>query len=98
MEKSRLDDMLERYGEICTQKTAGKILGIVPRTVARMMDDGRLRRVGARVDVRSIAEYIENPAQNKFEARGCVANRKSSRISEGDFLAAAKNRRWNSGR
>ena len=46
MEISRLDDMLQRYGEICTQKVAGQILGVVPRTVARMMDEGRLRRVG----------------------------------------------------
>ena len=56
MEISRLDDMLQRYGEICTQKVAGQILGVVPRTVARMMDEGRLRRVGKRVDVRSIVD------------------------------------------
>ena len=54
MENSRLNDMLARYGEVCTQKAAAQILNIVPRTVARMCDEGRLRRVGHRVDVRSI--------------------------------------------
>ena len=93
MEKSRLDDMLERYGEICTQKTAAKILGIVPRTVARMMDEGRLRRVGTRVDVRSIVEYIEHPKQSNFSARSRNTT-PEGRISEGAFLAAAKNGRW----
>ncbi len=93
MEKTRLDDMLERYGEICTQRTAGKILGVVPRTISRMMDEGRLRRVGARVDVRSIVDYIENPRQKKLEAHmKNVGN--TGRISEGDFFAAAKVGRW----
>lgn len=34
MENSRLNDMLARYGEVCTQKAAAQILNIVPRTVA----------------------------------------------------------------
>jgi len=97
MEKSRMDDMLERYGEICTQKAAAQMLGVVPRTIARMMDEGRLRRVGARVDVRSIAEYIENPRQRNLES---YSQRKSptGRIGEGDFLAAARGGRWGAGR
>ena len=93
MATNRLDDMLERYGEICTQTTAAKILGVVPRTVARMMDEARLRRVGHRVDVRSIVEYIENPQQKNFEAKA----RKgvpTARLKEGDFFAAAKAGRW----
>ncbi len=93
MEKSRLDDMVERYGEICTQQVAARILGVVPRTVARMMDEGRLRRVGRRVDVRSIAAYIENPQQMNFEAK-VRKNAPTSRLSEGTFLAAAKAGRW----
>ena len=64
MENSRLNDMLVRYGEVCTQKAAAQILNIVPRTVARMCDEGRLRRVGHRVDVRSIYEYIVNPRKD----------------------------------
>ena len=93
MERSRMDDMVERYGEICTQQVAGKILGVVPRTIARMMEEGRLRRVGKRVDVRSIAAYIENPEQKNFEAK-VRKGAPTSRLSEGTFLAAAKTGRW----
>ena len=93
MEKTRLDDMLERYGEICSQQVAAKILGVVPRTVARMMQEGRLRRVGRRVDVRSIAAYIECPDQMNFEAK-VRKGTPTARLSEGTFLAAAKAGRW----
>ena len=93
MERSRMDDMVERYGEICTQQVAGKILGVVPRTIARMMEEGRLRRVGKRVDVRSIAAYIKNPEQKNFEAK-VRKGAPTSRLSEGTFLAAAKAGRW----
>ena len=93
MEKSRLDDMIERYGEICSQQVAAKILGVVPRTIARMMEEGRLRRVGRHVDVRSIAAYIENPEQFNFEAK-VRKGAPTSRLSEGAFLAAAKSGRW----
>ncbi len=65
----RLNDMLERYGEVCQQKTAARILSVTPRTIFRMMDDGRLRRVGMHVDVRSICHYIENPVQMDCDAR-----------------------------
>ena len=49
----RMNDMLERYGEVCPQIRAARILSVSPRTIARMADDGRLRRVGAHIDVRS---------------------------------------------
>ena len=93
MEKTRLDDMIERYGEICSQQVAAKILGVVPRTVARMMKEGRLRRVDRRVDVRSIVAYIENPEQLNFEAK-VRKGTPTSRLTEGAFLAAAKSGRW----
>ena len=93
MDDSRLNDMLQRYGEVCTQKTAGKILNLAPRTVARMMDEGRLRRVDHRVDVRSIYEYIMNPKKANFQARVRI-NHPRSDISDGEFLAAAKRGRW----
>ena len=63
---NRLDDMLARYGEVCQQKTAARLLSVTPRTISRMMDDGRLRRVGMHVDVRSICQYIENSCANGF--------------------------------
>ena len=34
--QSRMDDMVERYGEVCTQKVAGQILNVVPRTIHRI--------------------------------------------------------------
>jgi hypothetical protein len=58
-----------------------------------MMEEGRLRRVGRRVDVRSIASYIENPEQANFEAK-VRKGAPTSRLSEGTFLAAAKAGRW----
>ena len=66
---SRLDDMLVRYGECCTQMKAAHILGKSVRTIFRMMEDGRLRRIGTDVDVRSIAQYLEKPRQADFSAR-----------------------------
>ena len=64
----RLDDMLERYGECCSQEKAAKILGKCSRTIRRMLDDGRLTLLNAGVDVRSIASYMMNPGQNGFDA------------------------------
>lgn len=84
----RLNDMLDRYGEVCPQKKAARILSVTPRTIARMMDDGRLRRVGTHVDVRSICEYVENPRQMDFSAR-MRAKRQSTQIQLGEFYAAS---------
>ena len=85
--------MLERYGELCSQQVAAKILSVVPRTVARMLQEGRLRRVGKKVDVRSIVAYIENPEQMNFEAK-VRKGAPTARLSEGTLLAAAKAGRW----
>ena len=67
--QSRLDDMLERYGECCTQTKAAHILGKSSRTISRMLEDGRLRRIDTSVDVRSIVHYLENPRKNNFMAQ-----------------------------
>lgn len=91
--KNRLDDMLERYGEVCTQKVAAQLLNVVPRTIRRMLEEGRLRRVDRRVDVSSICEYIENPKQANFVAKArntCPRNT----MSQSDFFAAAQQGRW----
>ena len=90
----RLGDMIERYGEVCSQQEAGKILNVDPRTIYRMMNDGRLRRVEHRVDVRSICEYIENPRRANFEARA-ERNRPRTQMASADFMAAARSGRWN---
>ena len=90
----RLTDMLERYGEVCTQTVAAKILSLHPRTVSRMIDEGRLRGVEHRVDVRSICEYIENPRRANFEAKA-EKNKPRTVLSNVDFMAAARSGRWN---
>ena len=93
MANNRLDDMLERYGEVCSQKLASKILSVDPRTISRMMNDGRLRRVEHRVDVRSICDYIENPHRADFAARA-ERNRPRTQMCPEDFMAAARRGRW----
>ena len=62
---SRLSDMLERYGEVCKRTVAAHILGCSPAKITAMVKDGRLATAcgGEMVDVRSIAAYIERPAQ-----------------------------------
>ena len=77
MESERLTDMLEKYGELCLQETAAEILCMSTRTIRRMVKDGRLRAVDARIDVRSLARYIDNPYKPK---------RKSGKL---DFYAAS---------
>ena len=68
---SRLDDMLQRYGECVTKTRAAAILGCSVSKVKVMLRDGRLRTVcaGSMVDVRSIAAYIETPAAADDAAR-----------------------------
>ena len=102
---TRLDDMLERYGEVCSQKQASQILSVQPRSIYRMMCEGRLRRVGHRVDVRSIAELIENTDStglpmrtvgqraNSRQPNGKEYTGKRSTIGEGAFFVAAKSAR-----
>ena len=97
MDTNRLNDMLERYGEVCTQKMAAKILNLGQRTIFRMLEEGRLRRVDHRVDVRSICEYIENPKKARFNAEQ-EQNRPRTAVTQGDFLAVARRGRWTQGR
>ena len=68
---TRMEDMIKRYGECVTVAAAARIMGRSRRTVQRMLDDGRMRWAcaGTMVDVRSMAEYIESPAQADRSAR-----------------------------
>ena len=68
---SREEQMVKTWGEVCTRKTAGKILGRHRSTVSAMLRDGRLKTAceGKSVDVRSIAAYIECPAAMDSQAR-----------------------------
>lgn len=69
--QERLNDMLERYGEVCKRTVAAKILSKSPRTINNMIADGRLEAAcaGEMVDVRSIARYICCPKQADAEVR-----------------------------
>lgn len=68
---TRMDDMLARWGECVTVAAATKIMGRSRNTINRMLEDGRLRWAcaGTMVDVRSMAEYIEQPAEKNEQAR-----------------------------
>ena len=70
-QQERTDALVERYGEACSRVLAGKILGRCPNTIKAMLADGRLDLCcgGTMVDVRSIARYICQPAQEDFEAK-----------------------------
>lgn len=76
----RLTDMLERYGEVCKRTVAARILGCSVGKIKNMLRDGRLALAcgGEMVDVRSIAEYIERPAQIDEVARQRRMGRKWS--------------------
>ena len=76
----RMTDMLDRYGEVCKRTVAARILGCSVGKIKNMLADGRLALAcgGEMVDVRSIAEYIERPAQIDEVARQRRLGRKWS--------------------
>lgn len=78
MMSDRLNDMLERYGEVCKRVVAARILGCGTGKIKAMLADGRLETAcgGAMVDVRSIAAYIERPRQADDIARKRRTGRK----------------------
>ena len=69
--EERVETFVTRYGEVCKMSEAAQILSCNPRTVKHMLEDGRLDYAcqGERVDVRSIARYVQQPKQEDFEAR-----------------------------
>ena len=80
MGNNRMDDMLDRYGEVCTRTVAARILGCSVGKIANMLKDGRLTLAcgGQMVDVRSIAAYIEKPIEEDELARQRRLGRKWS--------------------
>ena len=74
----RMNDMLDRYGEVCKRTVAAKILGCSASKIKTMLKDGRLATAcaGEMVDVRSIAEYITTPRQHDEAARQRKMGRK----------------------
>lgn len=75
----RMRDMTERYGEACTFKVAGQIINRSVDTISNMVKDGRLRTAceGTMIDVRSLCEYIERPAEINERARVAKMRKKA---------------------
>ena len=71
MDESRKESMVRLYGEVCTKAQAARMLNCSTQTITNMLKDGRLSYAcqETRVDVRSIASYIEQPRKANFEAR-----------------------------
>lgn len=63
--------MVEKHGEACTKSQAARIISCSPTTITAMLEDGRLKSAceGTRVDVRSLADYIENRGEMDHAAR-----------------------------
>lgn len=63
--------MVQKYGEACTKTTASRIISCSVQTINAMLADGRILPAcgGERVDVRSLADYIENRGEKNREAR-----------------------------
>lgn len=61
----REEALVERYGECVDKTVAARMLGVTRATVYAMLADGRIHGAceGRRVDVRSIARYLSQPAQ-----------------------------------
>lgn len=53
--------MVAKHGEACTKARAARIINCSTSTITAMLRDGRIRAAceGTRVDVRSLADYIE---------------------------------------
>ena len=57
--------MVERLGEACSKTTAAKAIECSTSTITRLVEDGRIRTAceGTKIDVRSLADYIERKAE-----------------------------------
>ena len=66
---TREEVLLARHGTTCSVLQAMKELGRGRHAINTMVDDGRLKRVGNRIDVISMARYMEDAKNNDFWAR-----------------------------
>ena len=62
---TREDLMVQAYGEVTTKAEAQRILTVSRRTLDQIIADGKIELAceGTKVDVRSIANYIETPVK-----------------------------------
>ncbi len=63
--------MVDKWGEACRKVDAAKILSCSVTKINSMIEDGRIRLAcgGDRIDVRSIADYIETGKAADHAAR-----------------------------
>lgn len=93
---SKDEELTLRYGEYVDKTVAAQILGVTRATVYAMLADGRIRGAcsGRRVDVRSIARYMQTP-----RGAGRRANMKSGAKKAADMPPQnAKEQRQNGGK
>lgn len=66
-----VEEMVDRYGEVCKRTKAAHILDRSVNTINAMLRDGRLDYAcgGTMVDVRSIARYIAAPDIRENEGK-----------------------------
>jgi excisionase family DNA binding protein len=68
---SREDDLVLRFGEYVDKTAAAEILGVTRATIYAMLADGRIESAcaGRRVDVRSIARYMNRSGSVRRRGR-----------------------------
>ena len=71
MATNRLCRMIAMYGEACTKTVAARIVGCNTATICEMIRDGRINSAceGSKVDVASLAGYIDRKPMADHEAR-----------------------------
>lgn len=59
--------MVDKHGEACTKAQAARLISCGTSTINAMLRDGRIRSAceGTRVDVRSLADYIERQGEGQ---------------------------------
>lgn len=63
--------MVERLGEACSKVAAAKAIDCSTSTITRLVEDGRILSAceGTKIDVRSLADYIERKAEVDHNTR-----------------------------
>lgn len=71
MASNRVVRMTQTLGEACSKTDAAKAIGCSTQTITAMLEDGRLESAceGTRVDVQSLARYIERRTDENRKAR-----------------------------
>jgi len=69
---NREDGLVLRFGEYVDKTAAAEILGVTRATIYAMLSDGRIESAcaGRRVDVRSIARYMNTSERTGARRRG----------------------------